>query len=176
MSIFKYISTRRLKRFWDKGIVPIKNEVAELNTNLAALQELRFFSTTPYFNGDHTQTQAIAANGSVYIFCPGVNNAIFQTASSGTGQYFVLKKVGNYRITLHAEIPNNNNGLLTLDLKDANNTSIYKSVRGYSRTPMEILVYNSAATRSYLLALTSATAGTLYSDARYTWIEVEYLG
>lgn len=34
MSIFKYISTRRLKRFWDKGIVPIKNEVAELNTNL----------------------------------------------------------------------------------------------------------------------------------------------
>ena len=38
MSIFKYISTRRLKRFWDKGIVPIKNEVAELNTNLSGKQ------------------------------------------------------------------------------------------------------------------------------------------
>ena len=149
---------------------------ALLNTNLAALQELHFFSTTPYFNGDHTQTQAIAANETAYIFCPGVNNAIFQTASSGTGQYFTLKKVGNYRITLHAEIPNNNNGLLTLDLKDSGNTSVYKTARGYSRMPLEIAIYNSASTRSYLLALTSATAGTLYSDSRYTWIEVEYMG
>ena len=106
-----------------------------------------------------------------------MDNAIFETlTTSGSGQYFRLKKVGDYRIILHVEVANNNNGLLTLEIKNSGNTTVYKSARGYTRFPIELMVYNSSADNYYILNLVSANAGTIYSDSRYTWIEVEYLG
>ena len=148
------------------------------NTNLTALQEPRFFSVTPYFNSGHTATQSITANGSTCVFFPNdLSNDIFEAVTtSGSGQYFQLKKIGNYRITLHVEVANNNNGLLTLEIKNSGNTTVYKSARGYTRFPIEFTMYNSNADNYYLLNLVSANAGTIYSDARYTWIEVEYMG
>ena len=154
----------------------VASEIDSLYTNLAALQELRFFSITPYFNVGHTTSQAITANGNTYIFFPDINNAIFEVANSGDGQYFTLKKVGSYRFTLHVTLSNITDGLLTLDLKNSGNTTTYKTACGHPKYPLDIVYYNATANTSFLLNLISDTAGTLYSDTRYTWIEVEYMG
>lgn len=143
---------------------------------MSALQELRFFTATPYFNIGHMTSQEITANGSVYVYFPDINNALFQTASSGNGQYFVLKKTGAYRIILHVTLNGIANALLTLELKNSGNTTIYKTACGYPRYPIEIAYNNTAENTIFLLNLISDTSGTLYSDIRYTWIEVEYMG
>ena len=132
------------------------------------------FTTAPiWLDSAHSALLSVTAGVAIPIFfSTTLDNDIFKTETgTGTGQYITLKKTGLYRISIHLTQISTK-----VELKNANNTGIYKAARGSSQETIQIDYYAASAGASYLLMVTPSESGYFYADAIYVWVTVQYFG